>query len=166
MSSFRIRPHFRTLVAQDADAAREQLVARLSGAECGCEVKSFPGYISLRFPEEDQHFWSPQLNLSLEAADEGGTAIQGIYGPGTNVWALFLYGYLFVTFLGIAGAVVGLSQWMIDTRPWGFWLLGAAALIAAILYFVAQTGQKLGAWQTFQLHQAFEKAIGESVKIS
>jgi hypothetical protein len=30
---------------------------------------------------------------------------------------------------------------------------------------VAQFGQKLGAWQTFLLHQAYESAIGQSVEI-
>jgi hypothetical protein len=36
----------------------------------------------------------------------------------------------------------------------------------AILYFVAQTGQKMGAEQTFQLHHFFEESIGETVHIS
>jgi hypothetical protein len=35
-----------------------------------------------------------------------------------------------------------------------------------ILYFIAQTGQKMGVEQTFQLHHFFEESIGETVHIS
>jgi hypothetical protein len=165
MSSFRIRPHFRYVIDLDTDAARDRIVSGIGEAVDRCEVRSFPGYVNLRVPEAEQHFWSPQLNLSLEAADTGGTVIQGTYGPNTNLWAIFLYGYLTVGFLGIVATVLGLCQCMIGNPPWGFWLLGGALVVAAFLYFLAQTGQKLGAWQTFQLHQIFESAVGESVPI-
>ncbi|MCP5542121.1 MAG: hypothetical protein H7A53_11465 [Akkermansiaceae bacterium] len=165
MSSFRVRPHFRQIVESDATTVQEQIVARLSEAKCGCDVKNFPGYVTLRIPERFQHFWSPQLNISVEAGDDDKTVIQGIYGPNTNVWAMFLYGYLVIAFLGIAGAVIGFSQWMLDRSPWGFWISAVAGAAALILYFVAQTGQKLGAQQTFMLHQAYETAVGESVEI-
>lgn len=165
MSSFRIRPHFQQTVDLDRDTAQEQIVNRLREAKCGCEVKNFPGYLTLRIPEKDQHFWSPQLNLSLDSDETGKTVIQGIYGPNTNVWAMFLYSYLIVGFLAIGAAVVGLSQWMIGATPWGLWGLAAALIVGFGLYVFAQTGQKLGVWQMFKLHQAYEAAVGEEAEI-
>lgn len=165
MSSFRIRPHFRHVMEGDAASALTRIVARLHEGEGRCEVRSFPGYVSLRVPEAEQHFWSPQLCVSLEEDGAGGTVIQGTYGPSTNLWTVFLYGYLIAGVMGAVGTVLGLCQWMIDTQPWGLWFMAGSLVVAAGLYFLAQTGQKLGAWQMFQLHQAMESAVEESMPI-
>jgi hypothetical protein len=94
MSSFRIRPRFSQIVDLDPEATRQRIVSGIDAETSHCEVKSFPGYVTLIIPAKDHHFWSPQLSLNLEATGEGKTVIHGIYGPNTNVWALFLYGYL------------------------------------------------------------------------
>jgi len=165
MSSFRIRPHIRQTMDQDMATVQETLAGRLRRPEARCDVKDFHGYLSLHIPDQDQHFWSPQLTLSLEESDDGQTIIQGVYGPNTNVWSLFLYGYLMVGTLGLFAAVLGFSQWLIGKQPWGLWILGALLAVAAGLYLVAQFGQKLGARQTFLLHQEFEAAVGGPVEI-
>lgn len=54
---------------------------------------------------------------------------------------------------------------MIGIQAWGLWLLGALIALSATLYFIAQPGQKLGAWQTFLLHQAYEAVIGRPAEI-
>jgi hypothetical protein len=38
-------------------------------------------------------------------------------------------------------------------------------VVGVLLYLGAQLGQKLGAWQTFQLHQAYQTAIGRPTEI-
>lgn len=150
----------------DVESARKRLVGCIAERDAAnCEVRSFPGYVNLRVPEANQHFWSPQLSISFEEGDDGRTVIQGTYGPNTNLWAIFLYGYLVAGFLGIIASVLGFCQWAIDATPWGFWLLGAAVAVLALLYFFAQTGQKIGAQQTFALHHILESALGEAVTI-
>jgi hypothetical protein len=165
MSSFRIRPHFRETVDWDVETAQDQLVNRLRREDSRCVVLSFPGYVTLRIPDRDQHFWSPQLTVSLEAAEDGQTRLEGIYGPNTSVWSMYLYGYLLVGTAGIFAAMFGISQWLADTRPWALWILAALGFCALVLYIMAQFGQKLGARQTFLLHQEFESAIGRTVDI-
>jgi membrane protein implicated in regulation of membrane protease activity len=78
---------------------------------------------------------------------------------------MFFYGYLFVGFLGLVALIVGVSQWAVGKPPWFLWGLAAAAIGTISLYVVAQIGQKLGASQTFRLHQAYEEAIGEQAEI-
>jgi hypothetical protein len=165
MSSFRIRPHFREIVDWNVESAQEELVGRLRQEGRRCVVMSFPGYVTLRIPDRDQHFWSPQLTISLEAAGEGHTSLEGIYGPNTNVWSMYLYGYLLVGTAAIFAAVFGISQWLAGTRPWVLWILAGLLFCALVLYLMAQFGQKLGARQTFQLHQELESAIGRPVEI-
>jgi hypothetical protein len=166
MSSFRIRPVFEQVVELAPDEVRERIVRAVERDGGGrFEVKNFPDFVCLRVREQDRHFWSPRLNLSLEAADGGHTRIAGTYGPNANVWGLFLYGYLLTGSLGTFTGVLGFAQWMIGLRPWGLWIFGGLAALAAALYLTAQFGQKLGARQMFMIHQAYEGAIGTMVEI-
>jgi hypothetical protein len=165
MSSFRIRPRFTQTVDLDLEQTRARIVDGLTAHDKRFEVKCFPGYITLRIPEQDRHFWTPRLTLSLYEAAEGGTRIEGIYGPNANVWSIFLYGYLFIGSAGLFAGIFGFCQWMIGIQVWGLWLLALLISLAATLYFIAQLGQKLGAWQTFLLHQAYETVIGRPAEI-
>lgn len=123
-------------------------------------VKSFPGFVGIHIPEAERRYWSPRLFLSLEPAPDGGTRIEGIYGPEIEIWSVFLYGYLATGLLGALSGIYGICQHQLDQRPWGLWVCAAMAAGALLLYLFAQFGQKLGAWQTFQLHQAYQAAIG------
>lgn len=160
LSSFRVRPRFEHTVALPPDAARDHLVRSLAQQAPTFEVKAFPGYICVRIPPAERNFWSPRLTLSLEPAPPQATRIEGIYGPNANLWSLFLFGYLIIGSLGVFSGILGWAQHLIGSRPWGLWICGVMAALAALLDLFAQLGQKLGAWQTFQLHQAYQAACG------
>lgn len=165
MSSFRLRPRFSQVLDLGVEEARQKIVQQVKQSGARCEVKSFPGYLSLRIPEEDQHYWSPQLQLSLDPEGDGKTRVEGTYGPNTNMWASFLYGYLFVGSAGLFSGMLGACQWWLGETSWGLWIFGAMLAIAISLYLLAQFGQKLGARQTFLLHQVYEAATGREVEI-
>lgn len=165
MSSFRIRPHFRETVDWDIATAQDQLVSRLRDGGGRCVVMSFPGYVTLRIPDREQHFWSPQLTVSLEPSEGGGTRMEGTYGPNTNVWSMYLYGYLLVGTAGVFALVFGISQWLAGTRPWVLWVLAGLIGLAIGFYLLAQFGQKLAARQTFLLHRELETALGREVEM-
>ena len=67
---------------------------------------------------------------------------------------------------GKAHEILGFAQRALGYYPWGLWVLGGMMLLAALLYLFAQLGQKLGAWQTFQLHQAYQTAMGRPIEVS
>jgi hypothetical protein len=166
MSSFRIRPVFSQTLELGLAEVQERIVRAVEQDGGGrFEVKNFPNFVCLRIRETDRHFWSPRLNLSLEETAAGHTRIEGTYGPNANVWGLFLYGYLLIGMMALFTGVLGFAQWMIGMPPWGLWILGGLALVAAALYVTAQFGQKLGARQMFMIHQAYESAIGTMVEI-
>ena len=165
MSSFRLRPRFSHVIDLDVEAACALIVNHArERADC-CEVKSFPGYVSLHIVEQESHYWSPRLSLSLDPAAEGETRVEGTYGPSTNVWAAFLYGYLMVGSVGVFSGLLGACQLWLGMQAWGFWIATLMLFIAAGMYLSAQLGQKIGAQQTFLLHQIYEAAVGQSVAI-
>ena len=165
MSSFRLRPCFSHVVELGLEEARGWIVAQVENSEDRCEVKNFPGFVCLRVREEDRHYWSPRLNLSLEADGESKTLVRGTYGPNANMWASFLYGYLLVGSLGVFSAILGFCQKSLNMEPWGLWVFVIMLLIALGMYVLAQFGQKVGAKQMFQLHQIYEGAVGHEVDI-
>ncbi len=165
MSSFRPRPRFSHVLELGVEEARTWIVGQVKKNESRCEVKNFPGFICLRVPEQDRHYWSPRLNISLEAEGEGRTLVQGTYGPNANMWSSFLYGYLLVGSLGLFSGILGYCQWSLGMQAWGLWVFGTMLAIAIGMYLLAQFGQKIGAKQTFLLHQIYEAAVEREVDI-
>jgi hypothetical protein len=165
MSSFYLRPRFSHSIDLGVEAARERIVRGALQDENRCEVKSFPGYISLHVLEKDSHYWSPRLSLSLEPEGDNKTQVNGTYGPNTNVWAAFLYGYLLVGSAGLFSGLLGACQLWLEMRPWGLGLFLVAVVVMAGMYVSAQLGQKIGAQQMFLLHQIYERAVGQSAEI-
>lgn len=165
MSSFRLRPRFSHELEMSVDQAREWIVGKVKGGGAHCEVKSFPGFVCLRVPEADRHYWSPRLNISLEPDGDGKTKVQGIYGPNASMWSSFLYGYMLVGCVGTFSGILGFCQCSLHMQTWGLWIFGAMVAIALGMYLLAQFGQKIGARQTFQLHQIYETAVGREVEI-
>jgi hypothetical protein len=164
LSSFRIRPRFEQVVSQSPAAVREQILVSLRQHSPELVVKDFPGFIGIHLPDQDRRNWSPRLFLSLDPAPQGGTKIEGIYGPEIEIWSVFLYGYIATGMLGTFAGILGGAQLFIESYPWGFWVCGGMAFIALLLYLFAQLGQKFGAWQTFRLHQAYQTALGSSAE--
>lgn len=169
MSSFGFRPHFSQTIDLSPDQVRAKLVAaaKAHGEESGedFEVRSFPGFVCMRIPPEERHFWSPRLNVSIDPQDEGGARIEGIYGPNANVWSIFVYGSLFLSSTAIFGGCIGFAQHSLGKTSWGLWILWASLAAGIILWIVAQLGQKLGAHHTYRLHQLYEEAMGRTEEL-
>ncbi|HRH97109.1 MAG TPA: hypothetical protein PLB55_14305 [Prosthecobacter sp.] len=165
MISCRLRPRFTQVLDMGVDAARELIASGACRHEDRCEVKSFPGYVSLHVLEKDSQYWSPRLNLSLEPEPDGRTRVTGTYGPNANVWSAFLYGYLLVGSAGVFAGLLGLCQWWLGMTAWGLWIFFAMLGIAAGMCVMAQCGQKVGEQQTLVLHQVYEDVVGMRVDI-
>lgn len=159
IASFRVRPRFTHGIAgRTPKETRDHLLHGLPG-ETPLEIKAFAGMVGLHIPESERRYWSPRLFLNFEPTPEGGTRIEGIYGPEIEIWSVFLYGYLLTGLLGTFATILGIAQLVVPTYPWGFWVAAGMALGALLLYVAAQLGQKLGVWQTFRLHRAYEHAL-------
>ncbi|AOS43267.1 hypothetical protein Verru16b_00310 [Lacunisphaera limnophila] len=161
LSSFRVRPRFEQFVTAPPEAVHATLVEGLTASDAGLVVKPFPGFIGIHLPDTERRDWSPRLFLSVDAAADGRTRIEGIYGPEIEIWSVFLYGYLITGLLGTFSGIYGAVQVLLDDTPWALYVTGTMAILAGVLYLAAQLGQKLGAWQTIRLHQAYTAAAAK-----
>lgn len=160
LSSFRVRPRFSETVPTHRDETRRLILASLAREPSGTfELRPFDEFIGIHIAEQDRRYYSPRLMLSLYDWPEGGTLVEGTFGPEIEVWSIFLYGYIGAGMLGALSAIYGGAQLFIDQEPAAFYVTGAMATIACALYLAAQLGQKFAAHQTFKLHDAYERAI-------
>jgi hypothetical protein len=165
MSSFRIRPRFKHLCNVDQDEIEKRMKAALDHPDADCVAVTLPGHLYLKIPIEERHFWSPQLHVTFEKSEEG-TIVRGLYGPNPTVWAIFFFGYVALGLVFFFAGMWGLSRLSLDMSAGVLWVLPIAAGLALILYFIAQTGQKIGAEQMYRLHLFYEGTIGKKTHIN
>jgi hypothetical protein len=166
MTSIRIRPRFKDSYNLTPEELQDLVRTRLKEPNCPCIGKIMPGFITLYILPKEQHFWSPQLSLSFEKdEDSDRTIIRGLYGPNPTVWAVFTLGYAAISILALFIGFYGFSQYSLGHDCAILWSLPVLAGLAAILYVVAQFGQKLGVEQTFTLHHFFEETVEHRIHI-
>jgi len=117
------------------------------------------GYGNLSLPTVEQHYWSPQLSLTLEKT-ETGTEIRGLYGPRPAVWTMFVFFYSFLGFAILIISIVGLTNLSLDKSANILWFVPALIIVFLTLYLVSYSGQKLGYKQIETLHEFIEKSTG------
>jgi hypothetical protein len=163
MSSFRVRPRFKHQLRGDQKKWEESIVEASRNRE-QLIVSHLPGHVYIKIHPNHRHFWSPQLHLTFEQEKEQ-VWVRGLYGPNPTLWAVFFFGYvsLGLTFLFIG--MWGLTRWSLGMSYGVLWVLPVLLLLALGLYLSAQTGQKLGAQQMFDIHHFFEEVTQGSVRI-
>jgi len=164
MSSFRTRPRFRKVITMPPEEFEELIRELLNMDDAPCTGKIRRGHLRLFILPEEQHYWSPELGISYEEHEKG-TLVRGLYGPRPSLWAMFFYGYAIFGIMILFTSMWGLALLTMDKNPWPLWFVLVAVIGIALLYIIAQTGQKLGAEQTFTLHHFFEDSVGQRTHI-
>jgi len=161
MSSFRIRPRFKHLINERQHDLEQRICLALQ------EEKQFiyshlPGHLYIKIHPAHQHFWSPQLHLTLEEQEEQ-VLVRGLYGPNPTVWAIFFFGYIIIGLLALFLGMYGLSLWSLGKDVSILWSIPALGVLALILYLASQAGQKFAAQQMFDIHHFYERVTKDKV---
>jgi len=155
----RIRPRFKIQTEVSVNDVISKIENALNGENPQCMGKVHHNYITLTIPTVEQHYWSPQLTLTIDEEDDL-TTIRGVYGPRPAVWTMFV---MFYAVLGLAIMIlgtVGLSYLMLDKPAGILWWIPILSLIFLSLYLVSYFGQKMGRIQMKTLHRFFEESVG------
>ena len=115
-------------------------------------------------PQNNRHFWSPELRVSAEKdeyADHELTIIRVNVGPQYTVWALFVFLYSFLGVVCLFGGMYGLIQWSVGEKtPW-FWCLPVTLALILGVWIIAKTGQKIARDETLHLVSCVYHALGK-----
>lgn len=122
------------------------------------EGKIVDNYIYLQIPAKDQHYWSPEMRISIKKTNTG-SAISGLVGPNGKVWATFIVFYGLAVMLFIFGGSLGISQWLLGIDSSWLWSIPASVILYGIILFSAKYGQRLGRDQHLLLRYFMDEAV-------
>ena len=154
------RPRFRFVVSLTIDDISQRLRAAVEAPNASFAGKVLRDFSVLRVLPGAQHFWSPELTLQLQTAEEGGTLIRGLFGPRPAVWTGFACFHIFGIFISLMALLFGLSQWSLGMQPFGFWLLPIPVILTISAFVTALIGQRLGEEQMRELRQFLDEIVG------
>ena len=159
-----VRPRFRIETTDSIESWSEKIKQGLQKDAAPCQGQVSPGgFITLFLPKEEQHYWSPQLNVTMEKTDEG-CIIRGLLGPRPTVWTMFVFFYFIIGFAALIISFVGFSYVSLGKPGTILWLVPVLILVFLSLYLVAYFGKKMGRNQMITLHKFFEESTGLKIE--
>ncbi len=152
------RPRFRLELAESPEVVKQKIETSFDSAGTIIKGKIVKDYIVLIIPDNEQHYWSPQLSLEIEPTNDG-SRIRGLYGPKPGVWTMFVFIYSLIGFLTMLGLIFGFSQLMLKMEPYGLWIVPVGVGLMAGLFVISKIGQRLGMEQMHQLKDFLDEAL-------
>lgn len=158
----RIRPRIRLVTHHSPDQLRDIFKRKLNEYDSKIKGTVLTNYIYIAPVKKDQHYWSPQLTITIEEKEDG-SLIRGLYGPKPSVWTMFVFFYSIIGFATLIVLMIGLSYWTLGKGTSIFWLALLLILLFLTLYLVAYFGQKFGQKQMIHLHHFIEECLGKRI---
>lgn len=159
----RIRPRIHLETHFSPDQLCAVFSEKLESNEFKIEGTVLSNFLSISPVKQDQHYWSPQLTVTIEET-ENGSLIRGLYGPKPNVWTMFIFIYAVIGFTTFITLMIGLSYMSLGKGTAILWLVPLFTLLFLTLYLVAYLGQKFGQRQMIFLHNFMEECVGEKIE--
>lgn len=161
---YRIRPRFKVESPLTPAEAIFRIKKRLMEPGAACDGHANIGFATLTVPDQQRHYWSPQLTVSVEALEgREGSLVRGLYGPAPAVWTMFVFFYSLVGFVLLAVLIAGLSYLSLGLSGSLLWWALVLAVVLLSLYLVSFFGQRLGHGQMEILHDFLVEALGHPV---
>ncbi|WP_428236963.1 hypothetical protein [Gracilimonas sp.] len=158
----RIRPRIRVQTTMSSEDIHRRIRTLLNSDNAACEGQTTKGFATIYPPQREQHFWSPQLTITVEE-NEDGNLVRGLYGPKPSVWTMFVFFYSAIGFATMIILMVGLSLWSLGNPATILWLVPVLLLLFLSLYLVAYFGQKLGHKQMGNIHRFIEECLAQKI---
>ncbi|NBG67124.1 hypothetical protein [Acidiluteibacter ferrifornacis] len=158
-----IRPRFKVRTSKSQAEIEAMINGFLKTEGCICKGKINHGFGTITIPKVEQHYWSPQLVISIEETPEG-TEMRGLYGPKPSIWTMFVFFYATIGFSIIIIAIIGLTNLSLEKSAHILWLTPVLILVFLSLYLTSHYGQKKGHDQLVILHHFIEKSTGFTIE--
>ena len=142
MSELDLRPRFRLEVRNTENEVMDIVKNKLKyDNPHRLESTIVEGHLILRINKEKRHYWSPQMDISLQTKEEGGTLIRCLLAPEASVWTMFMFFYAATGFTAFVGLMMGMSQWTLQRDMYGFYIFFAGIVLGLVVYAIAQFGK-------------------------
>ncbi|MDY7394867.1 GTP-binding protein [Aureibaculum sp. 2210JD6-5] len=153
-----LKPRFREELSESKTTILKKFATVFAKKEHKFRTKLVDNHIVIDVPTEEDHFWSPQLQIEI-VEEENKTILKGLFGPKPQVWTMFMFFHFavavaFVVFLVMAYTKYSLKQ----EYQFAMYMCIAMPIIWIIFYVFGQLGKKKGYNQMVEL-DVFVKGI-------
>jgi hypothetical protein len=154
-----LKPRFKLRFKESEQEILTEFKENLALPECPYTSKIVNQHIVIDVPENEEHFWSPQLYVEIEREDDL-TIVKGILGPKPKIWTFFMFLHFIVAILFFVFFVIAYSRWSLD-QEYTFSLIMCVLMpvVWVGLYLFGQLGKKFGHDQMVGLHQLLLRAL-------
>ena len=154
-----LRPRFKIELQQTNEQALKLFDdAKVSQSEF--VISRIDDHVFIKLPKHKQHFWSPQLHLEINTAEDNSSLLHGLFGPNPTVWTMFMFFHFMVAGLFIAFGIWAYTNWSLKT-DYAIQLFITLLMIAIwfALYFIGRLGRASGKTEMHQLYDFMNKIL-------
>ncbi|WP_291795632.1 GTP-binding protein [Lutibacter sp.] len=155
-----LRPRFKMDFEESQHELLDKFKDNLADGDCKYCSKIVDGHIIIDVPIEENHFWSPQLNIEIENVHDNKSIVKGLFGPKPQVWTLFMFFHFSVAAAFIAFLVMTYVKWTLNKDyKFSFIMVIVLPILWVIMYALGRFGKKTGHAQMKELHEFMMKTL-------
>jgi hypothetical protein len=169
----RMRPSFVVTASCRSEDAMSILRNRLDNNPQGVEATFSHNHGVLSSRGENQRFWSPCLDLTIEDVSESSifplverddvkTKVWGTFSPRAEIWTGFVFAIGTLMVVSLLAIIFGLAQVMLGETPWALLIPVVALLIAVGIYASALVGQGLSGDEIYRIRSYVDACLHEA----
>ena len=98
-------------------------------------------HVFIKIPQNEQHFWSPQLHLEIIEVEKERSVLHGLFGPKPSVWTMFMFFHFVAAGLFIGFGIWTYTNWSLD---YNFTIQLFVTLMMIVVWFVLYFAGRLG----------------------
>lgn len=157
-----LKPRFK----MEFDASQEEILEKfkdnVEDKDCKYCSRISGNHIFLDVPKDEEHFWSPQLQVEIVKGEDNNTIVKGILGPKPQVWTFFMFLHFAVAVAFIVFLVMFYVNWSLGKEyQFTMYMLIGLPILWVALYFFGQSGKKLGYKQMVELDKFLMRTLGK-----
>ncbi|PCE65766.1 GTP-binding protein [Sediminicola luteus] len=155
-----LRPRFQRELTSDAQTVLDRF-HEANSQQDQFVVNTVEHHVFIRYPKNNQTFWTPQLHLEIEdREDSDGSLLRGLFGPKPTVWTLFMFLHFVVVTLFLILGAWGYSLWTLEKSPvWAVVGMFTMVVLWFLLYFGGRLGKNSRTDEMLELHAFMESII-------
>jgi len=157
-----LKPRFKIEVHETKEQLINTFEECISSKKCKFISKQSGGHFFLDVPKDEEHFWSPQLQVEI-IEDNDKTIVKGILGPKPQVWTMFMFFHFIIALAFVVFFVMFYVKWSMDKDYQLYkYILIILPLLSIGLYFLGQAGKKIAYKQMLELDNFLMRVITSS----
>lgn len=154
-----LRPRFQRNLKEQKESVL-QAFEHLGKSQEQLVVKRVDDHVFIRYPKQEQHFWTPQLHLEINDLEDTGSKLYGLFGPNPNIWLAFMFLHFIVATVFIGFSIWAYSNWSLKTDYFFQTVIACSMLVLWILFYImGRVGRATSKPQMHQLHEFMEHVL-------